>query len=330
LKYTTLYHPFSIAKTSLLLYYLHKNVEYIFGFNGQENDNEVKGDGGQQDYGMRIYDTRLGRFLSVDPLSSTYPWYSPYQFAGNLPIAAVDLDGEEELIIIRWYDHGKYVGESVFRIENLDDRVKRNGALYVNLDIKAKEQIHSKFSSKGKEWKSIFFNKSESGKFSFKKDFGIYSATFRNRIDKNRRDKLKMKNEKGDKNAILWGSFNIPIYFNEGSAKYDKKVEADGESRDNDKSIGIIAKFLKDNPDYSATIFGSANTNGEGSFDNKKLSDKRATTAKNELISTGIDNSKILDNGGFGATDNLKGKTENGTKELNKNATIYFFVPQKR
>jgi hypothetical protein len=29
---------------------------YRYGFNGKENDNEVKGEGNQQDYGMRIYD----------------------------------------------------------------------------------------------------------------------------------------------------------------------------------------------------------------------------------------------------------------------------------
>ena len=55
---------------------------YRFGFNGKENDNEVKGDGNQQDYGFRIYDPRLGKFLSVDPLTKKYPWYTPYQFAG--------------------------------------------------------------------------------------------------------------------------------------------------------------------------------------------------------------------------------------------------------
>jgi RHS repeat-associated protein len=68
---------------------------YRYGFNGKENDNEVKGEGNQQDYGMRIYDTRLGRFLSVDPLTKDYPWYTPYQFAGNTPIWALDLDGGE-------------------------------------------------------------------------------------------------------------------------------------------------------------------------------------------------------------------------------------------
>jgi RHS repeat-associated protein len=70
---------------------------YRYGFNGKENDNEVKGvEGSQQDYGMRIYDPRIGKFLSVDPLSSEYPWYTPYQFAGNKPIQYVDLDGLEE------------------------------------------------------------------------------------------------------------------------------------------------------------------------------------------------------------------------------------------
>jgi len=59
---------------------------YRYGFNGKENDNEVKGEGNQQDYGMRIYDPRLGRFLSVDPLTSDYPWFTPYQFSGNMPI----------------------------------------------------------------------------------------------------------------------------------------------------------------------------------------------------------------------------------------------------
>jgi RHS repeat-associated protein len=46
---------------------------YRYGFNGKENDNEVKGEGNQQDYGMRIYDPRIGKFLSVDPISKEYP-----------------------------------------------------------------------------------------------------------------------------------------------------------------------------------------------------------------------------------------------------------------
>ena len=70
---------------------------YRFGYNGKEKDDEVKGTENQQDYGFRIYDTRLGKFSSVDPLTSKFVFYSPYQFAGNRPIVAIDLDGLEDV-----------------------------------------------------------------------------------------------------------------------------------------------------------------------------------------------------------------------------------------
>lgn len=77
--------------------YTAPNTKYRYGFNGKENDNEVKGTGNQIDYGNRIYDPRVGRFLSVDPLIAKYPELTPYQFASNTPIQAVDLDGAESM-----------------------------------------------------------------------------------------------------------------------------------------------------------------------------------------------------------------------------------------
>jgi len=84
-----------------------EDTTYRYGFNGKENDNDVKGIGNQQDYGMRIYDPRVGRFLSVDPLDQTYPWWSSYQFAGNMPIKHVDKDGlevEEDENLVDWIE----------------------------------------------------------------------------------------------------------------------------------------------------------------------------------------------------------------------------------
>lgn len=75
--------------------YTTPNSNYHYGFNGKENDNEVKGEDNQQDYGFRIHDPRSGRFLSVDPLRAKYPELTPYQFASNTPIRAIDLDGLE-------------------------------------------------------------------------------------------------------------------------------------------------------------------------------------------------------------------------------------------
>ena len=66
-------------------------LSYRFTFNGKENDEETQ----TQDYGFRIYDYRLGKFLTVDPLTKSYPFYSPYQSAGNTPIMAIDKDGAE-------------------------------------------------------------------------------------------------------------------------------------------------------------------------------------------------------------------------------------------
>jgi RHS repeat-associated protein len=70
--------------------------DYRYGFNGKESDSETYGDGNVYDYGFRIYNPRLGKFLSVDPLANSFPWYTPYQFSGNTPIWAIDIDGLED------------------------------------------------------------------------------------------------------------------------------------------------------------------------------------------------------------------------------------------
>jgi hypothetical protein len=70
---------------------------------------------------MRIYDTRIGKFLSIDPISAQFAYYTPYQFAGNTPIVALDLDGMEDIWIheITYIDGSKQVitftkGEATF------------------------------------------------------------------------------------------------------------------------------------------------------------------------------------------------------------------------
>ena len=71
---------------------------YRYCFNGKEKDVDGMASGGSTyDYGFRIYNPALGKFLSVDPLTSSYPWLTPYQFASNRPIDGIDLDGLEYL-----------------------------------------------------------------------------------------------------------------------------------------------------------------------------------------------------------------------------------------
>lgn len=66
------------------------SADYDFGFNGMRKDNEIKGIGNSLDFGARIYDPRIGRWLSVDPLESKYPYLSPFTFGNNNPIFFID------------------------------------------------------------------------------------------------------------------------------------------------------------------------------------------------------------------------------------------------
>ncbi len=68
---------------------------YRYGFNGMENDNEIKGDGNSIDYGARIYDPRIGRWFARDPLAGKYPSLSTYNYTANNPILFVDYDGRD-------------------------------------------------------------------------------------------------------------------------------------------------------------------------------------------------------------------------------------------
>jgi len=69
-------------------------------FQGQEMDNEVKGEGNSVNYKYRMHDTRLGRFFAIDPLIKDYPNYSSYSFSGNRLINSKELEGTEEFIVI--------------------------------------------------------------------------------------------------------------------------------------------------------------------------------------------------------------------------------------
>ena len=91
------YYPFGMTMPGMT----YQSDNYRYGFNGKEKDDEGLGGGGSTyDYGFRIYNALIAKFLSVDPLASTYPFYTPYQFAGNTPIQAIDLDGLEPEYII--------------------------------------------------------------------------------------------------------------------------------------------------------------------------------------------------------------------------------------
>ena len=70
---------------------------YRYGFNGKEKEDEIANtDGADLDFGARIYDARLGRWLSTDPNESIMKGLTPYRFGFNTPLRFSD-DGEFEI-----------------------------------------------------------------------------------------------------------------------------------------------------------------------------------------------------------------------------------------
>jgi RHS repeat-associated protein len=114
---------------------------YRYGFNGKEKTDEVSGNGNNYDYGYRIYNPRLGKFLSVDPLSNSYPWNSTYAFAENDVIRSIDLDGLEKFIVHQYYNKNNEVTRIIIsRVEDLcgdeqDTDLKRGGKDATTKDV---------------------------------------------------------------------------------------------------------------------------------------------------------------------------------------------------
>ena len=77
---------------------------YRYGYNGKEKDQSGEWGLTSYDYGFRIYNPAIAKFLSVDPLTKSYPMLTPYQFASNRPIDGIDLDGLEFYKVATTYD----------------------------------------------------------------------------------------------------------------------------------------------------------------------------------------------------------------------------------
>lgn len=72
-----------------------EDERYRYGFQGQEGDDEIKGEGNSSNYKYRMSDPRIGRFFAIDPLSPKYPELTPYQFSSNSPIYMSEIEGLE-------------------------------------------------------------------------------------------------------------------------------------------------------------------------------------------------------------------------------------------
>ncbi len=92
---SNMYYPFGSLQLGR---YSQTAVTSRYGFQGQEKDNEIRGEGNSLNYKYRMHDARIGRFFALDPLSPEYPHNRPYAFSENRVIDAVELEGLESVV----------------------------------------------------------------------------------------------------------------------------------------------------------------------------------------------------------------------------------------
>ena len=80
---------------------------YRYGFQGQEKDDEIKGEGNSLNYTFRMHDPRIGRFFAVDPLTKQYAYNSPYAFSENRVVDSKEAEGLERIHYILTYSDNK-------------------------------------------------------------------------------------------------------------------------------------------------------------------------------------------------------------------------------
>ena len=110
------YYPFGMQQTGTAGSY-DLSSDYRYGYNGKEKDNEIKGEANSLDYGARIYDPRVGRWMSVDPLVRKYPSLSAYNYVANTPLMAIDPDGKDVYLLV-WKTKEGESGHAAIAVDN--------------------------------------------------------------------------------------------------------------------------------------------------------------------------------------------------------------------
>ena len=125
---------------------------YRFGFQNQEKDDEIKGEGNSVNYLFRMHDPRLGKFFAVDPLSKDYPYNSAYAFSENKLIQCIELEGKQAIMITGFINSTD--NNQLVLLFACDNQIKYNASasyrLRVHPDGNLKKQVEKDLPKKKK------------------------------------------------------------------------------------------------------------------------------------------------------------------------------------
>jgi RHS repeat-associated protein len=115
------YSPFGVSLDGRTM----ESDFYRYSFQKQEKDDELKGKGNSWNFEYRMYDSRVGRFFSTDPLEMNFPHSSPFSFSENRVIDAFEMEGLELVLV-----HGTWAARSDRKIGMLKKADYKGGSTW--------------------------------------------------------------------------------------------------------------------------------------------------------------------------------------------------------
>jgi RHS repeat-associated protein len=156
---------------------------YRYGFNGKEKNNEISGGVNNYDFGARIYDPRIGRWYSTDPLQIKYPNITPYAAFNDNPIYFKDPDGKDGIASITKSDGTKKKPHIVTVTANYYYSQATEAQLTAMKSVQSELAGAKSVEKDGQFYKVVInvnFIKSEDPVASAKKDVGVNGGKYGN------------------------------------------------------------------------------------------------------------------------------------------------------